>query len=131
MLAGSRGSARAEPVLPFQVYQASPPGQERRHAVRYFCNLAAHCWLLGDATGFCRSATVLNISGGGVGFVSGQRFEPGKVLVIEMSNAPGTLARTILAQVIHVQPGQGGNGWSHGCAFCDPLSEDALKNLLG
>jgi len=130
-LAGQwRELPRSEPSLPFQLYQATPPGVERREAERYFCRLPARCWPLGDATGLCRPATVQNLSAGGIGLATEQRLAPDKVAVVQIQNASRKFQRTFLVRVIHVRRASGADGWLHGCAFCERPSPDEWRSLL-
>ena len=130
-LAGQwRELPRSEPSLPFQLYQATPPGVERREAERYFCRLPARCWPLGDATGLCRPATVQNLSAGGIGLATEQRLAPDKVAVVQIQNASRKFQRTFLVRVIHVRRASEADGWLHGCAFFERPSPDEWRSLL-
>jgi PilZ domain len=76
------------------------------------------------------SATVRDISQGGVRLQITRRYEPGASLAIELPTMMGQDNFTFFVKVIHVRPEQAGL-WVHGCQFISPLSQDELKRLLG
>ena len=72
------------------------------------------------------TASVRDVSLGGVRLRLRRRFEAGAGLVIEL---PGGGTK-VLARVVHVQ-GQEDGSWVLGCSFAGRLGEDELNALLG
>jgi hypothetical protein len=75
------------------------------------------------------SATIRNISLGGVSLNLERRFEPGTGLAIELPGVGGREGYTVLARVIHVNRQTDGS-WSLGCQFVSALGEDEVQRLL-
>jgi hypothetical protein len=74
-------------------------------------------------------AKVLNVSATGVGLVAEREVENGTLLSVELHNAAGTIERTMLACVVHVNRHPDG-GWALGCNFIRSLSEEELQALV-
>src|SRR4051812_47471166 len=69
------------------------------------------------------SATIRNISVGGVSLHLQRRFEPGAGLAIELPGRDGREGYTVLARVVQVRR-QPDGAWSLGCQFVSELGED-------
>ncbi|MBY0523266.1 MAG: PilZ domain-containing protein [Gemmataceae bacterium] len=110
-------------------------GAERRASVRYPCDPESF-----SADNTCRpltarrkdeswTATVRDLSTGGVGIVVNRRFEPGTLLSIELQDADRLSARTLLVRVVRLTK-EGKEHWLLGCAFTTKLSEAELLALM-
>jgi hypothetical protein len=98
---------------------------------RHPCDLQAACQAVvargaGDSLW---SATVRNISCGGVGLVLDRRFEPGTGLTIEIPQTTSSRDTTLFVRVVHVRDLTEGK-WLVGCAFLSELSMDEIADLL-
>jgi CheY-like chemotaxis protein len=110
---------------------AEPPGDERRGAVRYRCDLENSCQPLGQGrSGEHWEGQIVDISAGGARVVLSRRFEVGTVLVLAVNNGSGEIAQRLLARVVRVVHEPDGQ-WSLGCSFNCPLADDDLRDLLG
>lgn len=113
---------------------SKPTGSERRASVRYPCSEESF-----SADNSCRpitahrneswSATVRDLSTGGVGIVVNRRFEPGTLLSIELQDAEQTVNRILLVRVVRVLSEDDGR-WLLGCAFTAKLTEGELLALM-
>ena len=75
------------------------------------------------------SATIVDMSQGGVRIVLKRRFEKGTALAVEL---PGTETRkpsVVFVKVIHLKS-QGNGEWALGCKLISELSEEELQGLL-
>jgi hypothetical protein len=72
---------------------------------------------------------VVNVSPTGIGLLAGLEVEMGTLLSLDLNDAEGQPAGTMLACVVHVTPGDGGR-WALGCNFIRELSELELNALL-
>jgi hypothetical protein len=73
-------------------------------------------------------AMVLDVSPCGIGLGMKRRFEPGTLLVVELSAAPNEITRPLPARVVHAAREKG--YWVIGCAFASALSQEELQKLL-
>jgi hypothetical protein len=71
------------------------------------------------------TATVQNISVGGLSLRLDQPIEPGKLLAVELPGPAANDCSTVLACVVHLAP-QGGGTWVIGCTFARELSDEDL-----
>jgi hypothetical protein len=122
--------------MPEQLLQAvgglstARPPIECRVYPRLSCEVATSCqptsaWGRKDSRW---SATISDVSPGGIRLIVRRRFEAGAGLGIELPGRDGEEPYTVLAKVIHVQPLPDGS-WALGCKFISELSEDELQNL--
>jgi len=74
------------------------------------------------------SATIRNISQGGINLSVARRFERGAALAIELPGSPGEEAYTVLAKVVQITRDE--DGWSLGCTFVSALSDDEIERLI-
>jgi hypothetical protein len=102
------------------------PEEERRIAVRYPCDLETTCQPAHAPYSRCLSATVQNISRGGIGLRVKEQFEPGSLLSVEMPAGSETAPFTVLACVVHATA-QADGDWALGCTFASELSAEDLK----
>jgi hypothetical protein len=75
------------------------------------------------------SATISDVSPGGVRLIVRRRFEAGVGLGIELPGRDGEEPYTVLAKVIHVKALPDG-AWALGCKFISELSEDEVHALV-
>ncbi|HEV3258651.1 MAG TPA: PilZ domain-containing protein [Gemmataceae bacterium] len=74
------------------------------------------------------SASVCNVSLGGIALLLNRRFERGTGLAIEVPELGSDQTYTVFAKVARVSAQEDGS-WLHGCAFAGELSEEGLKAL--
>jgi hypothetical protein len=107
--------------------QKYPPG-DRRTWKRFPGQVKATYQVVGyEETAICQGE-VLNISASGIGLLVGQPIELGSLLNLELWQANGASARTILACVVRAS--EEGGRWALGCNFIRELSEDDLEALV-
>lgn len=75
------------------------------------------------------SATICDISQGGIRLKLRRRFERGTGLAIELPACAGREAYTVLAKVVHIL-GESDGSWSLGCRFISELNDDEVERLL-
>jgi hypothetical protein len=124
MLAGASKTQEQSPA-------PTSRGVECRIWPRFDCDMPASCQPLASRTSSDAmwSATVRNISVGGIGLVVDRRFERGTSLFIECQ-AEGTESRgPFMARVVHATP-QAGEMWLIGCAFIRQLNAEELQEFL-
>jgi hypothetical protein len=105
------------------------PMAERRAWVRFSSNQQASCRPMSLATeelGW--PGEIRDVSQGGIALILSRRFEPGAVLVVELSSKAGESCRHIV-RVIHATPETNGR-WIVGCAFVNTLSEEELQAFI-
>ncbi len=106
---------------------ARRPVADRRVSVRYLSQVKGACRPLTAEKKWRWTATIRDISTGGIALLVNRRFEPGTVLRLKL---PGSSSRRLfLARVIHVQP-HSSRTWLVGCVFPRPLSEEEMESLL-
>src|SRR4051794_12690677 len=109
---------------PSGVSGKTTPGAECRFWERFPCNLETTCQPVaarhdGDPTW---SATIQDVSAGGVGLIVTRRFERGTGLSVEIPARGDEPANVLLARVTHVGA-LPDRKWLLGCAFISELSE--------
>ena len=109
-------------------------GAERRAAVRYSCSEESFgpentCRPITAMKKESWSATVRDLSTGGVGILVNRRFEPGTLLSVELQDPEKTSERTLLVRVVRLTQ-QDKDHWLLGCAFTSKLSEAELLSLM-
>jgi hypothetical protein len=115
--------------------KVSRPPQERRsgarlaHTVGTICVIDTAAAGGGPDTEESWSATVRDVSAGGVGLVLARRFEPGTVFTLQFEGHGKAAGRSLAVRVKRVKSEELGH-WFHGCAFVKPLTEKELANLL-
>ena len=72
---------------------------------------------------------VLDISLTGIGLSTGRPFEPGTVLLIDLSDEPDKGLLGVPARVVHMMP-KSKMRWNIGCEFTCPLSPEQLQSIL-
>jgi PilZ domain len=104
-----------------------PSAQECRVYERQPCDVPTECRPAAAYKEATWSATIRNISIGGIRLVIKRRFEPGTCLAVEL---PGNDdAYRVLAKVVYTQAAEAGS-WAHGCRFISELSEGEVERLL-
>jgi hypothetical protein len=99
---------------------------------RHTCELRGHCQPTasrGESAEPRWSATIIDISRGGIRLRLRRRFERGAILAFELKGANATQSCTAVAKVIHVRA-QGEGAWIMGCKFCNQLGDEELQGLL-
>jgi hypothetical protein len=114
---------------PAEAAAAVPPAQdERRVWLRYPADLETTVLPAGGGDPVRFTARLRNISLGGVSVSVDRPFEPGDLLSVELPGATEQSRCTVLACVVHVHRGAGGE-WILGCTFSRELSEEDLEAL--
>jgi hypothetical protein len=73
--------------------------------------------------------TIRDVSPGGIAVLLKRRFEPGTILVVEVSDKPKEALESRPVRVCHATPEN--ERWIIGCAFAWPLSQEELQRFLG
>ncbi len=116
-----------------------PPAEadNRRGCVRYSLGVGSNCTIntsVFDATFDSQEEwplVVQDVSATGIGLLLARRCEPGTELAVEVSVAGADReVRRLPVRVVRVRKDHYGH-WTHGCAFLEPLDDDALTALLG
>jgi hypothetical protein len=112
----------------------TPSGAERRASIRYPCNADGFstdnaCRPITTSQEDSWSASVRDLSTGGVGIVVNRRFEPGTLLSVDLQDAEQTINRSLLVRVVRVLR-EGDEHWLLGCAFTNKLTEAELLALM-
>jgi hypothetical protein len=74
-------------------------------------------------------ALVLDVSPCGIGLSTKRRFEPGTLLILELSATPDKPSRPFPVRVVHASRELKGR-WTIGCAFVSALSQEELQKFL-
>jgi PilZ domain len=108
-----------------------PRGAACRVYERHACDLPAACQPIAARSDgdILWSATIRDVSEGGVGLVLGRRFERGAGLAIELPGGGDQPSETLLAKVVNLTSTSGGK-WLLGCAFVSRLSEDQVQRVV-
>ena len=122
-----------EQTIPFQAELETVPATERRAWVRMPKDQQVSCQpLAASTTEESETAwlgTVRDISAGGVALVLNRRFEPGSLLIIDLSAKTKTASQPRPVRVVHATTERKGR-WIIGCAFASPLSQEELQSIL-
>lgn len=109
----------------------SARGFDCRVTTRRTCNFQTSCEptsVRGDRD-IKWSATINDISVGGIGMILQRRYEPGTGLTIELPDSASDTTYTVLARVVHVKKRRDGR-WHLGCNFVSELSEEEVETLI-
>lgn len=109
-----------------RAYIAHTPKDNRRAWVRHPCHVPTSVQSVGPNGRGEWSATVRNISLGGMNLVVDRWFESGTLLKVELQTDLENAPRALWVRVIHVTAQPDGT-WSLGCAFTRELSEESLR----
>jgi hypothetical protein len=113
----------------------SVPSQEAKHRsecrtwVRHPAGQAVSCRPIGAST--AETAWLGNlgdISLGGLGLHLTRRFEPGTLLIVEISDKVDKSVHAVGVRVVHATPEED-TCWIIGCEIISPLSEDKVQAL--
>ena len=74
-------------------------------------------------------AEIDNLSVTGIGLLLSRRFEPGSLLLVDLTSSDGKLKRTVEVRVVRVAPVEGG-GWYLGGAMAEKLGKEELRRFL-
>jgi serine/threonine-protein kinase len=102
---------------------------DRRQARRYTCSLQTSGRLLGKHDEPPWTATIRDISRGGVGLLSNKKFVRGTILVVKLLDRAERFDRPLLVRVVRAIP-QAKGEWLLGCTFASKLNDDDLERLL-
>ena len=110
---------------------SSPPATECRIFERQSCELPTTCQ---PASALAMkemrwTATISDISLGGVRIVLPRRFEKGTGLAVELPGTEDRESTVVFVKVVHVKA-LGNGAWALGCRFLSELSDDQLQSLL-
>ena len=102
-----------------------PVNEERRSWDRVPTQIVVFCENVQGENELCWSASVTNMSRGGMGLLSPHKFEPATVIRIAKSDSAQESSRLLQAQVVRAwrSPGE---KWTLGCALTKELSEAEL-----
>lgn len=103
---------------------------DRRLAARHPCSLRTSGRLLGKQDDTPWSATIRDISRGGVGLLSSECFPRGTILVFKLEDAGQRFPRPLLVRVVRTIKQPKGD-WLLGCTFAGKLRDEDLEALLG
>jgi len=124
--AAVNGGGLPSPVVPSAKIPRRP-AVDRRASVRFISKLKGTCHPLAAERKWRWTATVRDISAGGIGLILNRRFEPGTVLRVKL---PGvSKKRVYLVRVVRVQA-HSARTWLVGCIFPRRLSDDEVESLL-
>ncbi len=104
-------------------------GPERRAAIRYVAGHKGSCKPVSTRRQASLPACIRDISTSGAGIILGRRFEPGTLLVIELSDAEPGGPTLLGARVVRAQP-QADRKWLLGCELMGNLAEHELEDLI-
>jgi hypothetical protein len=107
----------------------SPAPEDQRTWVRFPCRVKATCQVVSGPAGPPCLVEVVDISPTGIGLRVERDLEPGTLLSLDLQDATGRVATTMLACVVHATEPEAGRH-SLGCNFIRELSGEELQALL-
>jgi hypothetical protein len=109
----------------------NPPAVDCRVYERRPCALPTTCQpaSVSEMNELRWSASIWDISQGGILVHLPRRFEKGTGLAIELPGDEARESSVVFVKVVHVKASEQG-GWALGCKFVSELSEDELQRLL-
>jgi hypothetical protein len=122
----------ADPTVPFTTKR--PENEpERRAWVRLGSEQEVCCLpatpSIGAESETAWLAIVQDVSAGGIGLLVRQRFEPGTLLILELSARFDEVTRPLPVRVVHAAQ-EGKRFWTIGCAFASTLSPEELQKFV-
>ena len=102
---------------------------QQRATVRYPSSKQCPCSPLSAEQDVSWTATVRDVSAGGIGLVLSRRFEPGTVLMADFADPGLRPGRRLFVRVVRVQALADGR-WLLGCAFARNLGDEEVQDLL-
>jgi hypothetical protein len=102
---------------------------DQRNWVRFPCRVKAACQVVTETPEPPWPAEVLDLSPSGIGLRVERPIETGALLNLDLHDADGRIATSMLACVVHVTGPENGQ-LSLGCNFIRELSEQELEALL-
>lgn len=122
--------------MPSQIFSGAPAskdqaGVECRVFERRPCVLPTTCQpaSVSEMNELRWSASICDISQGGLLVHLSRRFEKGTGLAVELPGTEERESSTVFVKVVHVKANDAG-GWALGCRFVSELGEDELQRLL-
>src|SRR5262249_40710401 len=117
---------RVAPVPP-----SRPQPVEQRGEDRYVCRIEGICRTIDQPPSSADwPVRVLDISRSGVRLLLRRRFEPGRLLTINLAGPLEELAETLLVCVARVTWKSWERQWALGCTWTRPLREDELDAII-
>jgi hypothetical protein len=115
--------------------RAKPRAETARHAwVRFTAGQAVYCQPMTVPTANKAKrgwwGRLRNISSAGLGVRLSRPFEPGTLLIIELTDKRKRRTYYFPVRVVHATA-EGNRLWLIGCAFIRPLSENEVEGLVG
>jgi len=110
----------------------TPPqyrGAERRATVRYTSDKTGSCQPVSGCEGVEWAGKIKDISADGIGLVLPRRFEPGTVLLVDVSPRAEEVRHSVLVRVRRVQQ-LSARRWILGCVFARRLSDEEVQTLV-
>jgi hypothetical protein len=108
----------------------TPPGAERRGAVRYVGNRALLCDVTVGEGGERWTARIHDVSATGIGLLLSRRPERGTILTLRFRPPTDQLVPPLEACVIHATREHPASPFVVGCAFANVLGPEELQALL-
>jgi hypothetical protein len=106
-----------------------PPHAERRASVRHLSGAEVVCHLPNPVGTEANEAWVRDISRTGINILLERRFEPGNLLVLELTSRDQAISSQLILRVVHTIECPNGH-WLHGAAFLRELSEAELRAFI-
>jgi hypothetical protein len=104
----------------------APATGERRATLRQSSDLEGYCeGASGHSDEVWWLAQVRDLTPRGIGLLVQHRFEPGTLLLIELSSVDHCVNQTFRARVVHATLEEG--GWLLGCVYPNVLEEAGTK----
>ena len=124
------GETMSEKITPARSKQAKKePQEDNRGRVRHRCKIETFCRSNGRGSGVGWLADVRDISATGIGLTLRRRFDPGAVLLVELTSTTDDSTRLLPVTVIHATEADDGR-WVVGCSFPRTLSDAELAALV-
>jgi hypothetical protein len=121
-------AAMSDKSIPARPNATEAPAVHRQASVRYAPTAKTSCRVVGVVQGAPEPVKILDVSADGVSLLLHQRFDPGTLLAVELSNSDRSLTRLQLVRVVHAH--ELGTGYVVGGAFANPLSGEEIQALL-
>jgi hypothetical protein len=105
-------------------------GDDRRKSARCSCHPETCCQVFDPQAEHPLPAGVWNISRGGISLLLRPRFEPGRILTLELWNTARQFRCQLSIEVKYSGLCLPNGAWLHGCAFDRPLHPEELAALI-
>jgi PilZ domain len=105
-------------------------GKERRKSERCSCHQGTCCRVIDPETSHLWPGGIWNISLGGISLLLQPRFEPGRVLTVELWHTARKFFCRLDMEVKYSGLCLPNGAWLHGCAFSRPLQPEEFAALV-